>query len=385
MEVEISKRKEAINQWLQGKKPAEIAINLNRTRQWVHKWIKRYKNCKDSLWYQSESRAPKSNPNKLSLKQEEFIIAFRKKLTGQKYAQIGAINIQYEFYRQGLEAPPIWTINRVLSQKGLIDKPNKVKSKNIAYPTLFDNCQQMDIVGPRYLKGGYRFYVLNIIDVETHYVYIHPIPGKSADLLIEGLISFWQIFGMPDSLQMDNELAFRGSNRHPRSLGLILRFILSQGVIPIFIPPREPWRNGIIEKFNNTFDKQFFRVQKFNDLEHLKNEAKHFCEFHNNNHRYSSQGNKTPLEICQMQGYIQKLNPNYRLPSKIDLEEGIILFVRFIRSDLKISILGSEFFVKKELMYSYVVAELVIEIHSLRIKQDEKVHHVFEFTMPVDW
>jgi putative transposase len=66
---------------------------------------------------------------------------------------------------------------------------------------------------------------------------------------------------------MDNEMSFRGSNRYPRSLGIVLRLALSQGVTPIFIPPSEPWRNGVIEKFNSTMDKYFFSKQKVSSFE----------------------------------------------------------------------------------------------------------------------
>jgi len=385
MEEEIEKRKEAINRWMQGITPLEIAISLDRTRQWVYKWVNRYKSGSKTPWYESDSRAPKSNPQQLSEKQEQLIIELRNKLSGAKYSQIGAITIQYEFYHQGLDIPPVWTINRILSKHGLISKSKKHKSKHIAYPSLFCNCHQMDLVGPRYLKGGFRYYVLNIIDVETHYVYVHPVKGKSADFLLQGLISFWQQFEIPDSIQMDNEMVFRGSNKYPRSLGLILRFILSQGVVPIFIPTAEPWRNGQVEKFNDTFDKKFLKVQKFDCFKGLEDESLNFSRFHNNNHRYSSQNQKTPVEAHRLLGHTIKLAPNYQLPVRIGLEGGVILFVRFIRSNLRITILGTAFAVKKELMYSYVVAELVIDIHTLRIKQDNIVHHVFDFIMPVDW
>ncbi len=58
-------------------------------------------------------------------------------------------------------------------------------------------------------------------------------------------------FQLPDFLQMDNELSFRGSNKYPGSLGLLLKVALSCGVTPVFIPAAEPWRNGVIEKFNH--------------------------------------------------------------------------------------------------------------------------------------
>ena len=245
--------------------------------------------------------------------------------------------------------------------------------------------QQMDLVGPRYLKGGFRFYAFNIIDTETHRVRVYPIPDKTARSILKGIISFWQDFGIPDGLQMDNELSFRGSNRHPRSLGIILRFIISQGVVPIFIPQAEPWRNGIIEKFNDTFNSKFYRVQKFKDFGHLKNEAVKFEEFHNQYHRYSSQSNKTPNEMLTEIMKPTKLSKEYLIEKPILLDTGLIFFVRFVRSDLKVNIFNSEFIVNKKLMYSYIIAEIIIDIHCLLIKQDNKIHHIFTFIMPVDW
>jgi transposase InsO family protein len=385
MEEEIVSRKEAVNRWLAGEKPEKIAFDLGKTKQWVYKWIKRFQNDKGNNWFESQSTTPQRIKTKISAELENQILQIRETLAHRKYAQIGALSIQYEYYQLGLKPPPIWTINRVLQRNGVVKKDREKNSKNIPYPYLYLSCHQMDLVGPRYLKGGFRFYSFNIIDTQTHFVHVHPITGKNAEQIIHGIISFWQTYGFPDSLQMDNELAFKGSNKYPRSLGLILRFVLSQGVVPIFIPPAEPWRNGIIEKFNDKFNTKFYRVQEFIDFEHLKLEAKKFETFHNQNHRYSSQNNYTPMEMLNLYPSNQKLCSEFELKSFIPLETGEILFVRFIRSDLILEILGSQFFVKKELMYSYVVAELIIDIHTLRVKQDNQVHHVFQFDMPVDW
>jgi len=240
----------------------------------------------------------------------------------------------------------------------------------------------MDLVGPKYLSGGFRFYFLNIIDTENHYAGIYPIKDKTAPSVAEALALFWTTYGIPDYLQMDNELSFKGSNRYPRSLGVVLRLALSQGVTPIFIPPAEPWRNGIIEKFNFTMHKYFFSVQKVNSYEELCIKSADFSHFHNQNHRYSSQNGKTPDMIktaCQD----HKLEP-VNLKDPIPLVEGSLFFIRFIRSDQKLHILGCKFTVKKQLIYTYVIAEIVIEKHVLLVKQENIIHHIFPFSMPID-
>jgi hypothetical protein len=79
-----------------------------------------------------------------------------------------------------------------------------------------------------------------------------------------------------------------------------------------------------------------------------------------------------------------KLAP-VNLKDPIPLIEGNLLFIRFIRSDQKLHILGSKFTVKKQLIYTYVIAEIVIEKHVLLVKQEDIIHHIFPFSMPVDW
>jgi putative transposase len=243
----------------------------------------------------------------------------------------------------------------------------------------------MDLVGPKYLKGGNRFYFLNIIDVENHFAGVYPIKDKTSESITHAVCHFWNRYVMPDFLQIDNELSFRGSNRHPRSLGLLLRLALSLHITPIFIPPAEPWRNGIVEKFNDNVLKYFFNTQTFNSFDRLVLEATIFSDFHNKNHRYSSQSGKTPLQMLEDLNNSFKLSEIPDFNKKTPLAEGKIIFIRFIRSDQTIRIMDTVFKLKQELVYSYVQAIVVVEKHVLLIMQDNIIHHVFPFIMPVDW
>lgn len=241
----------------------------------------------------------------------------------------------------------------------------------------------MDLVGPKYLKGGFRFYFQNFIDTENHFAGVYPIRDKSSVSVAKTVVKFWTTYGIPDYLQMDNELSFRGSNRYPRSLGIVLRLALSQGVTPIFIPPAEPWRNGIIEKFNSTMDKYFFSKQKVSSFEELDQKSAEFSDFHNHNHRYTSQGGKTPCMITSISQDHKLKQVNLEEP--IPMVNGSVIFIRFIRSDRRLQILGTTFTLNQQLVYTYVIAEIVIEQHVLLIKQDGIIHHLFPYAMPVDW
>ena len=388
---EYEQRQEAIRRYLAGEKVIKIAQSLKKSRKWLHTWIKRFNERKDSIWFEDLSKAPLNIKTTLNEETEQQILLIRKELMNEKMAQIGAISIQYEFERRGIKPiPDVWTINRVISKNGLSKQvSNHKKTKD--YPELYWHVHQMDLVGPRYIKGDGKFYSINIIDITTHSCFVKAARTKSSNNIVDALATFWKTHGLPDALQMDNELAFRGSNLYPRSFGAVVRFALSQGVAVIFIPIAEPWRNGIIEKFNDTYQLRFLRAYNFGNLEQLSQKEQLFIDFHNNHHRYSSQSHKTPNEAKALQMPAILYKGIEHLPSLkneiiISLTKGCIYYIRFIRSDLKLYLLNEIFIVKESLKYSYVVAEINIENQTLIIRQNYEIIQTFKYEITaVNW
>lgn len=376
-------RQEAISLYLQGISPSKIGERLTRTRQWVYKWVKRYQSRSNEDWYKEDSKAPKQKPEKTPEGVERAIIKIRKELLEEPYHQTGAINILYRLNDLGIDPPSTATINRIIKRNHLESNDCKRMKKRKDYPGDFFNLQQMDLIGPRYLKGGFRFYLYTIIDVDTHYASVYAITDKSAQSIVPCLIDFWKNFQIPDFLQMDNELTFRGSNRHPRGLGLLLRVALSNSVVPIFIPPAEPWRNGVIEKFNDSVEKRFLNKVTFANFEELSDKAKEFSVFHNEYHHYAVINNATPNLCIPAIGERNILRKEIDLEIKILVDEGDIIFIRFIRGDLKLRILGTVFDVNLELKYSYVIARIVLEKYILIVSREQIIFHVFNFPMSI--
>lgn len=382
---EYEKRKQAIARQLAGENITSIVNSLGKSRQWFYNWFERYKATDGQEgWFMDQSRAPKTRPTKVDKSVEKQVLDARKKLEKQRIAQTGAIAISYELRRQGIDPPPVWTINRIIGRYGL-NKIEPRRKSNKEYPELFIHSHQMDLVGPRWLKGNGRFYSVNIIDTCSRSCSVSPVRTKASTGIARSIASFWARHGIPDALQMDNELAFRGSNRYPRSFGVVVRFALALGVSPVFIPVKEPWRNGIIEQFNDTYDKRFYRSQRFDDYKHLRQQSGKFSDFHNAYHRYSTLNQKTPDQMHQHLGPYTYYDHRFNLEERIPLQEGSIYFVRFIRSDLKLHLPTESFRVHKNLKYSYVVAEISVENQCLLIQQNNEVVQTFEYTMPVDW
>ncbi len=387
---DIQQRQEAIRLYLAKEKAAAIVHRFNKSRKWLYHWISRYKNNPQGNWWEEQSRAPHTPCASVDAAMEQNILLIRTELMQEKMAQIGAISIQYEMQRRAMPVAPVWTINRVIAKHGL-NKPLEQKMPGKAYPETFWHTHQMDLVGPRYIKGDGMFYSINLIDITTHTCYVKAVRTKSSVGIVAALAAFWQTYGMPDALQMDNELAFRGSNRYPRSFGSVVRFALSQGVAPIFIPVKEPWRNGIIEKFNDTYQKRFLRAYTFENLNDLSVQEKAFITFHNSHHRYSSQQHKTPDEMQALALKPICYKGNIHLPNMdgkvhIPLRGGCVYYIRYIRSDLKLRLPNECFILHERFKYSYVVAEVNIENHCLNIRQNYEIVQTFPYTITaIDW
>jgi hypothetical protein len=151
-------------------------------------------------------------------------------------------------------------------------------------------------------------------------------------------------------------LSFHGSNRYPRSPGLVIRLCLHFGVTPVFIPASEPWRNGVIESFNDTYNKKFFRRQWFKSY--------------------------APMAVvAKAQLPILKLGANTKIPTREDIPDGNIILIRFIRSNRILNIFGERFKVSKDLVYSYVKAVIVSEIHTLQLYLGEDLVTSFDYKL----
>jgi hypothetical protein len=222
------------------------------------------------------------------------------------------------------------------------------------------------------------------MDLFSHRVYIESQRTKEDHQVAASLMRCWKAIGIPDFLQIDNELSFRGSNKYPRSFGIVIKLCLHYGIQPVFIPIGEPWRNAVIEHFNDTYSKKFFRRQWFNSYAHLKRQSKNFQTFHNRHHRYSCLNGKTPNEFTQCDGFKPlTLGPNTKLTELDEIPDGNIILIRFIRSNRTLDIFGEQFQLSKDLVYSYVKAVIVTKIHNLQVYLGEELAQTFDYQLPV--
>jgi putative transposase len=357
-------RREAVRRRLAGESPTEIAEGLGRTTRWVRKWVSRHAESGDrDGWAEERSRAPHHSPTRVADQTRDLILGARARLVANPRAQYGALAIQWELRRIGVtDIPPSWTIERILARAG-VTRPRRRQtgyvSKHVPYPTSIHVgpgvTHQIDMIGPRHLFGAAQFHALNLIDVGSHLASNEIITELRPPLLAQSLAGIWGRVGVPSVAQFDNHANFRGGIQPAwQHFGPIVATCLDLGVTPRFIPLREPWRNGVVEHFNDVWDKSFFRTEAFTSIDHLRTENTAFIEFHNTHHRYSAHNGASPNQVWNglarnplATGY----TPPTRLPAK-----GRIEVVRFIRSNRRVDLFGKQISVPEHHTHQYVTA-----------------------------
>jgi hypothetical protein len=387
---EAELRKEAVRRRHDGESAEEVAAALGRTSRWVRKWSARAElETENQDWADGRSRAPHTSPTRTDDRLRQAILDARARLLLNPRAQYGPLAVAWELRRMGVEPiPPRWTIERVISAAGLA-RPRRRQagyvSKGEPYPGLASPepgaLHQIDLVGPRHLEGAIEFHALNLIDVGSHaagsVILSAPRPGWVA----AGIAAMWGELGVPGVAQFDNHSNFRGAIPPGWStFGPVVATCLDLDVVPRFIPLREPWRNGVVEHFNDVWDKSFFRAERFSSLDHLSSENAAFVAFHNEHHRYSAHGGASPDEVWAGRSY-QPLLPGYAVPTSLPAK-GRIEVVRYIRSNRLLDLFGKRLTVAEEHAHQYVVATIKVRSKQVTVvTMDGEIVHDGDFAL----
>ena len=372
----LRQRASAVQRYLAGEDPQNICASLGKTTRWLYKWAARHI-PDDPTWFEDQSRRPFSSPFRTPAEIEQIVELVRLSLYN-KDLFCGDQAIQWEMADMGVQPlPSLSTISRILRHRELIHRrTGRYTPKGKKYPSLPifapNQTHQLDLVGPCYLTGPIRFYGLNAIDLAINRCGIEPMPSKAAQSILDAVYAVWLRMGLPENLQVDNEIAFFGSPAYPRGMGPLIRLCLHYGVELWFIPPSEPWWNGVVEKFNDHYQQKFLDKVMMWSMPQLRQESLAFEYRHNSTYRYSKLKGKTPLKtFAAMEKKL--VFPSKSNPPKHPLdkpEEGYYHLVRFIRSECRLDIFGEMFPAPPETLYEYVVATVDVKKQKLKLFRD---------------
>ena len=379
MKTEIELRQRAITLHLQGWKKSEIARKMQRSRRWVHGWIGRNKPDAPTVSLQNHSRVPKQMDRVYSERIKQMVVQSREarekgKRAKYQYALVSAQAIYYEL--RGLHVsllPAPRTIHRWLKRAGQIPERKSRKASNPTYPLLpckaVNDVQELDFKGPIYLQDhSHKYYLVALRDKLSKKTALQALANKSMDAILDFLVNAWQRMGCPKRLQMDNCLDFRGSNLYPRSPSKLVRVCLDLGVQPVFIPLREPWRNGVVENLNGLLARFLFRMHTFETEKQLHQAVQRLETTINTMHRLPALQGKTPQEFTtHAKLRYPPIHYDWR-KRNLRLLKGKVTFIRFVRKSGRITLTAKDkFFVGKKYKWHYVMANVDVAKQKLDV------------------
>lgn len=348
MAQEIELRKTAIHLIRAGHSVIGVAQQLQRHRNWVEKWYKRYQ---QEGWsgLKDRSRAPKTHGRKIKEEVRQAICQARSELEAEAATDVGLKYIGPIAVRTKLKAkkvrplPSTASIERVLRQNKLTRAYQKPSSPKISYPHLKPSeplqlCQ-IDIV-PHYLTGGERIACFNAIDVVSRYPTGQAFSQRRAQDAAEFVLLVWQQLGISHYTQVDNEGCFSGGSTHPYVLGQVVRLALAVGTELVFSPFYHPESNGYIERFHQDYDLHVWEATYLSDRSEVQTKAETFFQAYRHSEHHSALAGLSPHH-CHTQVEIRKLPAEWLLPAgKLPLYEGQLHFIRRVEAEGTISVLN---------------------------------------------
>lgn len=286
------------------------------------------------------------------------------------------------------EIPPLRTIDHILQRNQKTHPVASVKEEwnrkpYPAPPAVEPNdVQQLDLVGPRYLTGQSTKYYFEVLkDIVGKAVFVDAADARRSETVVAFQVAGWQAMGIPKVLQIDNGTEFVGSPRYPKALSKPIKLCLHLDVEVLFIPPKSPWRNGCIERFNGLVDELLVRTQTFATFNQMRQEARVFTETCNTRHPHPALDYLTAMEYRQSHP-VRLLSPDFQLPAwKGPPEKGTISFIRLVRKSGRITLLQEKFDITPELKWEYVYASIVIHERKLKIWHQGELIKTFDYQL----
>lgn len=378
MSDELSIRQMAIRLRLAGESVESICSTLKRSAPWFHKWWQRYLTMGPEGLYdltRANHQVARQTPPHI----ERAVLSVRRRLEARatpqtRYGQIGAAAIREELRTLELTPlPSVRTIVRVLQRAGLTNPSVRlaqpVAQSDYPGPQAHDSnhLHQVDVVGPRYLKGDKtRYYFLVCKDVFDQAVYLELVTSRSMADVLPFLIHAWQQLGLPTMVQFDNGREFCGFGTAARHLSRVIRLCLRLGVEAVFIPPGKPQRNGAVENFNGWFQPLLLQ-RPYRRAADLRRQLRLLMTTVNEQHVHPQLGYKTAAQYRRTKR-LRMLPANFTLEAPaLPITGGKLTFIRLVSATGTINILEQQFKVGKRLKFQYVKATLSTRHQLLKV------------------
>lgn len=249
-----------VNAVRHGASISEAARAFRVSRATVRFWVDRAGSQRlDRVDWSDRPSGRRRPVNCTSADVEDLVLSARAELRATSdLGEYGADAIHRELVAQCVGAvPSVRTIGRILERRGVLDGRKRQRRppppRGWYLPDLARahvELDAFDIVEGLVIEGGPEVLVLNGLSLHGGLAVSWPMTRVTAKRVVEALAGHWRDVGCPAYAQFDNDTRFQGPHQYPDTVGRVSRLCLSLGVVPVFVPPREPGFQGPVENLN---------------------------------------------------------------------------------------------------------------------------------------
>jgi transposase len=267
-----------------GRSPQQVAREFGVSPATVNRWVHHAQGQRlDRVDWSDRSPIPRTT-QRTTATLEDVVLEVRGQLQAESdLGFVGAEAIREALRARGIEELPAErTIYRILRRRGVLDGRPRVRRppppRGWYLPEVARRRRELDsvdVVEGLVIKGGPQVEVLNAVSLHGGLVASWP-RGESvtAKFVVECLLEHWRQFGLPGYAQFDNDTIFQGPHVHPDVIGRVSRMCLGLGVVPVFVPPREPGFQAAIEQYNGSWQVRVWGRFEHADLDALADRSR---------------------------------------------------------------------------------------------------------------
>src|SRR5512144_840858 len=267
-----------------GRSQQQVARDFGVSPATVNRWVRHAHGQRlDRVDWSDRSPIPRTT-QRTTAALEDAVLEVRGQLQAESdLGFVGAEAILEALRARGIKARPAErTIYRILRRRGVLDGRSRVRRppppRGWYLPEVARRSRELDsvdVVEGLVIKGGPQVEVLNAVSLHGGLVASWP-RGESvtAKFVVDCLIEHWRQFGLPGYAQFDNDTVFQGTHAHPDAVGRVSRLCLSLGVVPVFVPPREPGFQAAMERYNGSWQAQVWSRFEHGDLSGLQDRSR---------------------------------------------------------------------------------------------------------------
>jgi transposase InsO family protein len=200
---------------VEGRSLRSVAASTGRSKSWVGRHVQLYREGGDEA-LEPKKRGPVTAKNRTSAVVEDAIVAVRKQLDDHGW-DAGAKTIQWHLNDDGLPAPALATIHRVLQRRGFVTpQPQKrPRSSWIRFESALPNETWQSDMTHWQLEDGEGVEIVNFIDDYSRAVLCSSVlkVATSAEV-VRLFFATTDLYGLPASVLSDIQDRWRPTTLH---------------------------------------------------------------------------------------------------------------------------------------------------------------------------